>query len=270
MYYKIFKSFSLVLIFLSCPFYAQNFRIDYLLTYREDALSPEKTTKNMLLFVQGNQSKFLAEKQYEADSIRAAGVKGPAIGDNSFLVINGEENVSSKYYFYFRDTYKVKELVKLNWELKPETKKIDTYLCRKAVLQYKGRTWEAWYTQDVPIQAGPYLFRNLPGLIIEMEDSTGSYKFSLYSIKKRTETLDFENMYKGALTIPQKQLQKVSLDYYNDPLREMKSSNVQAKFIDEKGKEVKPDFREMTKTIQSRLKKYNNPIELTDAVKYPN
>jgi hypothetical protein len=50
----------------------------------------------------------------------------------------------------------------------------------------------------------------------------------------------------------------------------MKSSNVQAKFIDEKGKEVKPDFREMTKTIQSRLKKYNNPIELTEAIKYPN
>lgn len=267
MNYKILM--NLVLIFLSCNFFAQNFRIDYQLTYKEDSLSSETTNKSMLLFVQGGKSKFMTEKQYQVDSLRSTGFKGSAIGDNSFLVINNEENLSFKYYFFFRDTYKIKELINLNWELKPETKKISTYLCRKAILKYKGRTWEAWYTQDVPIQAGPYIFRNLPGLIIEMTDSTGSYKFNLYSIKKKSDTLDFENMYKSALTVPLKQLQKVSLDYYNDPLREMKSSNVQAKFIDEKGKEVKPDFREMTKTIQSRLKKYNNPIELTDAIKYP-
>ncbi|KAB1232575.1 GLPGLI family protein [Chryseobacterium viscerum] len=267
MHYKVLK--SLILIFLSSHFYAQNFRIDYQLTYKEDSLSSETTHKNMILFVQGGKSKFLAEKQHQVDSLRSTGSKEPAIGDHSFSVINYEENVSFKYYFFISDVYKIKELVKLNWELKSETKKIDTYLCRKAIVTYKGRTWEAWYTQDVPIQAGPYIFRNLPGLIVQMEDSTGSYKFSLYSIKKRSDTLDFENMYKEALTIPQKQLQKVFLDYYNDPLREMKSQNVQAKFIDEKGKEVKPDFREMTKTIQSRLKQYNNPIEVSEAIKYP-
>lgn len=267
MNYKILK--CLVLIILSCNFYAQNFRLDYQLTYKEDSLGSETTNKNMLLLVQGSKSKFLTEKQYAVDSLRSAGSKEAAIGDNSFLVINDKENLSFKYYFFIQDVYKIKELGKLNWELKPETKKISTYLCRKAILKYKGRTWEAWYTEDLPIQAGPYIFRNLPGLIVYMEDSTGSYKFSLYSIKKRSDTLDFENMYKEAINIPQKQLQKVFLDYYSDPLREMKSENVKTKFIDEKGKEVKPDFREMTKTIQSRLKKYNNPIELSEAIKYP-
>lgn len=267
MNYKILK--CLVLIILSSNFYAQNFRLDYQLTYKEDSLGSETTNKNMLLLVQGGKSKFLTEKQYAVDSLRSTGSKEAAIGDNSFLVINDKENLSFKYYFFIQDVYKIKELGKLNWELKPETKKISTYLCRKAILKYKGRTWEAWYTEDLPIQAGPYIFRNLPGLIVYMEDSTGSYKFSLYSIKKRSDTLDFENMYKEAINIPQKQLQKVFLDYYSDPLREMKSENVKTKFIDEKGKEVKPDFREMTKTIQSRLKKYNNPIELSEAIKYP-
>jgi hypothetical protein len=69
-----------------------------------------------------------------------------------------------------------------------------------------------------------------------MEDSTGSYKFSLNSIKKRSDVLDFENMHSNAINISQKKLQKVSLDYYNDPLREMKSENVKTKFIDEKAK----------------------------------
>jgi hypothetical protein len=49
----------------------------------------------------------------------------------------------------------------------------------------------------------------------------------------------------------------------------MKSGNVKAKFKDEKGNDVQPDFREMTKSLQFSLKKNNNPIELSDVVKYP-
>ncbi|MDR0772665.1 MAG: GLPGLI family protein [Candidatus Peribacteria bacterium] len=267
MNYKILK--NLVLIFLFSNISAQNLRIDYQLTYKEDSLSSETVNKNMVLLLQGDKSKFLTEQQYKVDSLKSTGSKNSAMGDNSFLVINDKEDLSFKYYFFIKDVYKIKEIIKLNWELKPETKKIDIYSCQKAILKYKGRTWEAWYTQDLPIQAGPYIFRNLPGLIVEMEDSTGSYKFSLFSIKKRSEILDFENMYSDAINIPENRLHKVYLDYYSDPLREMKSENVKTKFIDEKGKEVKPDFREMTKTIQSRLKKYNNPIELSEVIKYP-
>lgn len=268
MNYKILK--NLVLIFLSCNFYAQNFRIDYQLTFKEDSLSPRTTSKNMVLLIQGNKSKFLSEQQYNVDSLKTTDSKKTGMGDNSFLVVNSKEGLSFKYYFFIKDVYRVKENVKLNWELKPEKKYISTYLCRKATLKYKGRTWRAWYTQDLPIQAGPYIFRNLPGLIVYMEDFTGSYKFSLRSVKKRYDTFDdFDNMYENALTVPQKQLQQVYLNYYSDPLREMKSENEKAKFVDEKGNEIKPDFREMTKTIQFRLKKHNNPIELSEAVKYP-
>jgi len=267
MNYKILKSF--LFLFFSYYSYAQNFRLDYQLAYREDSLSSEITRKNMILLVQGDQSKFMTEEQYKADSIKSTGSKDFAMGDQSFLVINAKDDVTFKYYFFIKDIYKIKETVKLPWKLKPETKTIGTYLCRKAVLSYKGRTWEAWYTQDVPLQTGPYLFRNLPGLIVDMEDTTGSYRFSLISLKKRPNTLYFENMYKEALSIQQKQLQKIYLEYYSDPLREVKTESAKTRFVDEKGKEIKTDFREMTKTIQSRLKKYNNPIELSDAVQYP-
>lgn len=267
MKYNILKCF--VIFCMSCNFYAQNFRFDYQLIYKEDSLSSDMSNKNMILLVQGGKSKFMTEKQYEVDSLKSAGSEVSGMGDNSFTVINYEENLSYKYYFYFKDVYKIKESVKLNWELKPETKKIGIYLCRKAVLKYKGRTWEAWYTQDLPIQGGPYIFRNLPGLIVYMEDYSGSYKFILHAIKKTYDRLYFENMYNEAINITTKQLMKVSLDYYNDPLREMKSEKTEIKFIDETGKEIKPDFREMTTTIQSRLKRYNNPIELSEATKYP-
>ncbi|MGL6129138.1 MAG: GLPGLI family protein, partial [Chryseobacterium artocarpi] len=71
------------------------------------------------------------------------------------------------------------------------------------------------------------------------------------------------------LEVSYNNLKKILIDYYNDPFREMKSGNIKAKFKDEKGNEIQPDFREMTKNLQSSLKKHNNPIELSDAIKYP-
>ena len=98
MNYKILK--SLVLIILSCNFYAQNFRLDYQLTYKEDSLSSETTNKNMILLVQGGRSKFLTETQYKVDSLKNTGSKNSAMGDNSFLVINDKDDLSFKYYFF--------------------------------------------------------------------------------------------------------------------------------------------------------------------------
>lgn len=266
MYTNILKIF--VALFLSCSIYGQNFKLNYQLTYKEDSLSPETTNKNMILLVQGGVSKFLTEKQFKLDSIRSKGFEDFGIGDNSFLIVNHKENLSNKYYFLFKDIYRVTEKVDLKWELSPETKKIANYLCTKAILKYKGRTWEAWFTQELPINGGPYIFQNLPGVIIQMEDTTGSYKFSLYSIQKIFEVLDLENMYNKAINISQKQVQKVFIDYYNDPFRELKSANTKTKVKDENGKDIELNFKKMTETVQSRLIKNNNPIELSEAIKY--
>ncbi|WP_159949560.1 GLPGLI family protein [Polaribacter septentrionalilitoris] len=66
----------------------------------------------------------------------------------------------------------------LNWELKNETKKIGNYLCYKAISkrQYKNSKGQlkydiiiGWYSQDIPLSYGPYVFGGLPGLILELE-----------------------------------------------------------------------------------------------------
>ncbi len=57
------------------------------------------------------------------------------------------------------------------------------------------------------------------------------------------------------MEISRTNLKKIWIDYYNDPFREMRSGNVKAKFKDEKGNDIEPDFREMTKNTQSFLKK---------------
>lgn len=258
----------ITLLFIIQNVYSQNMRINYAMTYKEDSLSTESVTKKMVLLIHGEESKFYPEKQYEVDSIRSNGFNGFAVGDHSFTVIKKPQNSTSKYYFVFRDSYKLTESDNLNWKIEKEITKKNNYTCQKATLNYKGRTWEAWFTQEIPVQEGPYIFKGLPGLIVYMKDKTNSYEFSFSGLKKKYHLLEFENMLPKPIEIPKEKLDKVFLDYFNDPYREMKSGNVKAKFKDEKGNDIEPNFKEMTKNTQDYLMKNNNPIELSEAVKY--
>ncbi|UBZ12186.1 GLPGLI family protein [Leeuwenhoekiella palythoae] len=63
------------------------------------------------------------------------------------------------------------------WNLLDETKRIGKY----AVYKAKGykmvegssgfvkRDFTAWYTPEIPVQYGPYLYSGLPGLILEVQ-----------------------------------------------------------------------------------------------------
>jgi GLPGLI family protein len=72
------------------------------------------------------------------------------------------------------DKYKIKEDKKLEWKILPDQQKIGEYKVQKATTSFGGRDWTAWFTTDIPIQDGPYVFYGLPGLIVKIEDATGS------------------------------------------------------------------------------------------------
>lgn len=58
-----------------------------------------------------------------------------------------------------------------NWELEEETKKIGTFLCNKAMIKFRGRSYTAWYSPEISVQFGPWKFQGLPGLILEVHDA---------------------------------------------------------------------------------------------------
>lgn len=66
---------------------------------------------------------------------------------------------------------------KFNWSLKNRTKTILNYKVKKAIVNYGGRNWTAWYAEDIPINSGPYIFGNLPGLILELYDDKNNFHF---------------------------------------------------------------------------------------------
>ena len=56
------------------------------------------------------------------------------------------------------------------WTLLPDTATILTYHCRKATCHFRGRSYMAWFTMEIPVSEGPWKLCGLPGLIIKAED----------------------------------------------------------------------------------------------------
>ena len=56
-----------------------------------------------------------------------------------------------------------------------ETDSIMGYDCRKATVEFAGRSYTAWFTPEIPLPFGPYKFGGLPGLILKLEDAERQY-----------------------------------------------------------------------------------------------
>ena len=68
------------------------------------------------------------------------------------------------------------------WKLTNDSKTIKNYTCKKATTTFRGRTYEVWYTEKIPISIGPWKFNGLPGLILSVQDKEGIYKWEVKSI----------------------------------------------------------------------------------------
>ncbi|MDF2832310.1 GLPGLI family protein [Chryseobacterium indoltheticum] len=271
------KFLTLLIIFvISISFFdAQNYRIIYKLSYKTDSTSNKMYQKNMILDMNENIESFYSQKMYQSDSLYEANVKNGK--ENSGRLLDYDFSIkkdidNKELYKYYRLSFgyifKVKEeLTKSKWEISNTTKKISGFNCQKAVTNYKGRKWEAWFTSDIPLSKGPYIFDGLPGLIVLISDIKNNFIFELTSIKNQNSSLIF---YEGnAILVNPKQLKKLYIDYYNDPFKELKISDTKVKIENSSGGDSDPNFNIITKKRRRELKQYNNPIDLSDIVDYP-
>ena len=65
------------------------------------------------------------------------------------------------------------------------------YTCHKATCSYRGRNYEAWYAIDLPVNAGPWKFSGLPGLIMSVQDTKGHYTFEIKGLMKVKEPIEY-------------------------------------------------------------------------------
>ena len=67
------------------------------------------------------------------------------------------KEVITDHYLY-EETYE-----RPAWQITTEKKDIMGYACQKATAGFRGRTWIAWFTPEVPVMEGPWKLHGLPG-----------------------------------------------------------------------------------------------------------
>lgn len=76
------------------------------------------------------------------------------------------------------------EMSPINWEIEEDTTSVLGYTCYKAMCDFEGRRYSAWFTQEIPVNDGPYKFFGLPGMILKIEDSENIFQFVAVGLKK--------------------------------------------------------------------------------------
>lgn len=89
------------------------------------------------------------------------------------------DRVNDKQYKYLDETNSQK------WEMRTDTLHILGYVCQKAVTEWRGRKYEAWFATEIPISEGPMKFGGLPGLIFKLHDEKREYCYEMEGIEKK-------------------------------------------------------------------------------------
>ncbi|GAA5096976.1 hypothetical protein GCM10023210_31440 [Chryseobacterium ginsengisoli] len=155
--------------------------------------------EDLSLLIKGNKSLFKSTKKAIRDSVAyAIGKKSfenpvngmvvldmkavPGVNFKSEVFLNDGKQTIYKELLKNRFSYPLEDAIE--WKIESETKTIASYLCKKAIGKYKGREYVAWFTDSIPFPDGPYVFKGLPGLVLEVYDSKNYISFSMISFKK--------------------------------------------------------------------------------------
>jgi GLPGLI family protein len=110
-------------------------------------------------------------------------------------------------------------LPKMNWQIfSDSTKLVGTYSCIMAKQTFRGRNYIAWFAPNIPLSDGPWKLHGLPGIILDVYDSTGQVRFVATSINiPATFKLNLNPSAKG---------KKVNWDTFK------KADNIEAKILE--------------------------------------
>lgn len=163
----IFFAFSL---FASVNIFSQNLKVTY--SYR---LSPIAETEETV-FLNGNHkvsiTDSISQKINPTDRDNAVIIQDK--NSTSFRRVIIDDLRNNVLYFtegLDNTNYFVSDVPPpIQWNLKhKEIKNINNYVCKKATATWRGTQLEAYYTSKIPVSIGPYKFKGLPGLIMEIK-----------------------------------------------------------------------------------------------------
>jgi len=242
-----------------------DYAIYYEVEFVDDSINyKDKSSDLMVLFTGNQKSRFQSYYKHQRDSL-AELAKEQQMEPNAlipflnqiqkpkFSYVISKDWVNSTYTYLdrvFPDYFIFTESLNSNqWEILEEYDVYMGYKVQKAITKYGGRQFEAWFTEEIPINDGPYVFGNLPGLIVRVTDTQYHYDFKMVKIEKKSEPLAYQRFRKTIKT-SKSHFFKALLDFNDNVLGKMAMGGVTL------------TDKCQSKDVQERYNKKNNPLEL--------
>lgn len=137
-------------------------------------------TENFTYIFGKSSSYFASDTNFQSENSGDFGIG--SYFPERFIFFNNKFNVSGKFV---QSAISYDENVIFKWKIQNERKVINGVNCQLATTIKFGREWSAYFAKEYPFPFGPAKFGGLPGLIFEVSDSTGDYKFVLQDLKKQ-------------------------------------------------------------------------------------
>lgn len=133
-----------------------------------------------------------AKLKNQTDSAISAGkFEGMPQNDGSYYIVKSFNDNNMRCYdstgmerFYYDESP-----FNWEWEISDSTRNVLGYECIKAISDYHGRKWEAWFTPEIPISNGPWKLNGLPGLILEAATAGGEYSFIVTGLEQISKSI---------------------------------------------------------------------------------
>ncbi len=174
-------------------------RVIYNFTHFRDTNSRNNPyTENMLLVIGKNASVYTSLDQISRNLNipGASGAPNAPYKPITFydLFYFAAENKLMTAQRFMNAKYLVDEVdQKINWKITKDTASFAGIHCKKALTNFKGRKYTAWYAPEMPFASGPWKLNGLPGLIIEAYDDKKEVRFEfagLDNLKKEKLTTE--------------------------------------------------------------------------------
>lgn len=215
------------IIFFTANINAQNLVVDYNQTIDlgEPELSIYKlyTKENSSLYFDTTAENTAILKEEQEDNLRTISITEEHKPNNIYIDFSKQALYQSSYLG--NKNYVVEEnLYPFKWNITNETKQIASYTCTKATTKFRGRNYEAWFTDEIPTQTGPWKMHGLPGLILEVYDADHliviqAQKINAQSLGK--EQTDVINKIQEAKTIRFKEYNQLFTEHMKEMFRQM-------------------------------------------------
>lgn len=188
---------------------------------------------------------------------------------NSFkeLLVKDEQGVPSLYYKNDFEYYKIILQEKNKWNISPEKLTYSGYKLQKASAVINNRKWIVWFSNEITINNGPYLFQDLPGLVFIAEDVNKSQVFKLIEIKN-LENKDSKNFFLKSI----EKSKSITMDQFTKLLQSQddkflnatnnRVTNIPSEYFDSSGNIISEQEYNLIqrKSKQEVLKRNNNKL----------